>query len=137
MSSPAAFSVTGTLKLGRTDAAGILYFASALELSHEAVEGFLETRGASVARLLAVGPKLPIVHTEANFKSALRVGDAFCVSVDSIEFSRKSVAFHTRIQGPSGRLIADISTTHACVDSATGKAIPLPSWLKAALTPVE
>ncbi len=127
-------SIGSTLKLGRTDAAGVLYFTAAIELAHETVETWLESRGVGIARLLAAGPHLPIVHTEANFKSPLRVGDPYTVSLDSLELSRKSVTFHSRILGPGGRVVAEITTAHACVDPTTGKSIPIPSTLKGALT---
>lgn len=133
MATTAPSTVIGNLRLGQTDAAGVLYFASALELAHEAMEAHLESRGVGLARLLADGPHLPIVHVEGNFKSPLRVGDAFIAAVDSVELSRRSLVFHTKISGPGGRLVADISLTHACIDPHTGKGIALPSSLKSAL----
>lgn len=135
MSDSVSFSVSGTLKLGRTDAAGVLYFAQALELTHEAIEAFLESRGAGMAKLLSTGPSLPIVHTEANFKSPLRTGDTYTVFVDSVEISRRSITFHSRILGPANRLVADVTLIHACLDTASGKGIAVPNWLKTALRP--
>ncbi len=122
------------LRLGQTDAAGVLYFARALEIAHEAIEVHLESRGVGLARLLSQGPHIPIVHVEGNFKSPLRVGDPFSAAVESVELSRRSLVFHTRITGPGGRLVADISLTHACVDETSGKGAALPPWLKHALT---
>ena len=113
----------------------MLYFAAALELAHEVVESWLESRGAGIPKLLAHGPQLPIVHTEADFKSALRVGDGYTISIDSVDLSRKSVTFHSRIIGSAGRVVAVVTTAHACADQSSGKSVPLPPWLKTALTP--
>lgn len=112
-----------------------MYFASALELTHEAVEAFLDSRGAGIAKLLASGPSLPIVHAEANFKSPLRAGDGYTVCIDAVEMSRRSLSFHIRIVGPMNRLVADVTLIHACLDTSSGKGIAVPAWLKSALGP--
>ncbi len=126
--------ISGSLRLGRTDAAGVLYFASAFELAHEAIESYFDSCGCGLKTLLKFGPYLPIVHAEADFKSPLRTGENFFTIIETLECSARSIAISLRLVTPNDQTIATVKIVHACIDSATGKAIDIPHSLRSAIS---
>lgn len=126
--------ISGSLRLGRTDAAGVLYFASAFELAHEAIESYLDSRGCGLKALLKSGPYLPIVHAEADFKSPLRTGENFFTTIETLDCSARSIAFSLRLATTNDQTIATVKIVHACIDPATGKAIDIPASLRSAIS---
>ncbi|MDA0214017.1 MAG: thioesterase family protein [Planctomycetota bacterium] len=126
--------ISGSLRLGRTDAAGVLYFASAFELAHEAIESYLESCGCGLKSLLKSGPYLPIVHAEADFKSPVRTGDHFYTAIESLDCSARSLAFSIKLSTANDQTIATLKIIHACIDPATGKAIDIPDSLRTAIS---
>lgn len=125
----------GTLRLGRTDAAGVLYFARALEICHEAIESFLDSRKIDIALLMKDGPLLPVVHVEADFRSPLAVGDGYCTIIESVECSARSVKFALRLMSKDGRTIVTAHIVHACIHATEGGSMEIPASLRKALTP--
>jgi len=125
---------TGCIPLGRTDAAGVIYFASAFEMAHEAIESFLDSRGYGIKTLLTTGPRLPVVHADADFKSPLRAGDQFSSTIERVDCNARSIAFTVRIAAADERTIVTVQIVHACIDASTGQSISIPDDLRRALT---
>ena len=65
-----------TVRLGHTDAAGVMFFPAAFEMEQEFFERWLEAGGMSVRGMLegALAPT-PVVHCEADYRRPVRVGD--------------------------------------------------------------
>ncbi|MEI6878835.1 MAG: thioesterase family protein [Planctomycetota bacterium] len=126
--------ISGSLRLGRTDAAGVLYFASAFELAHEAIESYFDSCGCGLKTLLKSGPYLPIVHAEADFKSPLRTGEIFFTAIESLDCSARSLSISLRLVAANEQTIAIVKIVHACIDPATGKAIDIPDSLRSAIS---
>ncbi len=135
MSAVQISSVKGSLQLGRTDAAGVMYFAAVFEFAHEAIEQFLQSRGFAVATLLKDGPHLPVVHAKADFESPLMVGEAYSTNIEVVECGESSIAFSIRMCGSGDRTVAKVKIIHACIDPKTRRPIQVPPALRAAVMP--
>ena len=134
MSNTELHRISGSLRLGRTDAAGVLYFASAFELAHEAIESYFDSCGCGLKILLKSGPYLPIVHAEADFKSPLRTGEIFFTAIETLDCSARSIAISLRLVASNEQTIATVKIIHACIDPATGKAIDVPLSLRSLIS---
>ncbi len=126
--------IHSSLRLGRTDAAGVLYFASAFDLAHETIESYLDSCGCGLKTLLKSGPYLPIVHAESDFKAPLRTGDEFSMTIETVDCSAHSIAFALKLASIDDRTIATFNIVHACIDHVSGKAIEIPAALRIAIT---
>lgn len=134
MSNTELHRISGSLRLGRTDAAGVLYFASAFELAHEAIESYFDSCGCGLKTLLKSGPYLPIVHAEADFKSPLRTGEIFFTAIETLDCTARSIAISLRLVASNQETIATVKIVHACIDPATGKAIDVPLSLRSLIS---
>jgi 1,4-dihydroxy-2-naphthoyl-CoA hydrolase len=123
-----------TIRLHDTDAAGVVYFASALRLAHEAYEAALDAAGFPLAGVLREGAfALPIVHAEADFLAPLCVGDGVEIRVGLKSLGPNSFALAYRLTADGGRVAATAETVHAVLRLASGKVAPVPAALKKAL----
>ncbi len=130
---PATFVHHSRLRMGSTDAAGIWYFTSALEVAHEAWEAWLESRGVPLQQVIAAGAFImPIVHAEADYQSPARLGDELRVSLQLAELTERSMVISSQISSPTGIQLASTRVVHACVRG--GAAVPWPAAFRAALT---
>jgi 1,4-dihydroxy-2-naphthoyl-CoA hydrolase len=126
---------TYRIRLADTDAAGRIYFASALRIAHESFEHFMEVIGFDVPRMLTTLPfALPVVRVEANYHASLKLGDEITVESKVSAVGKRSVTFsHTLITG-KGRAAVDVTITHAVIAKKTGKSVAMPTALRKALT---
>jgi len=70
------------VKIYDTDAAGILFFGSIYRLMQDAFESFFESKGYSLNEVFKSKDLLiPVVHSEADYKIPMRVGDNLQVHV--------------------------------------------------------
>ncbi|MCP5047565.1 MAG: acyl-CoA thioesterase [bacterium] len=123
------FEYKTTIKLHETDAAGLLFFANQFRLVHDAYEAFMESRDMGLGKLLTSKPfLLPIVHAETDYKAPLRVGDVIMIT---IRVKRKGTSSFTLAHElhKNDTLAGSGETVHACLDTKTGKPIPLPNPL--------
>ena len=123
-----------TIRMGDTDAAGVLYFASLLRLAHQAYEDFLAARGLPLAALVKAGRiGLPIRHAEADFLSPLFLGDHVTIEVAVDDIGQHAFTLRYRVLNAKGRLCATASTVHVAIRPNTGKKTRLPPKLTAIL----
>lgn len=121
--------------LGRSDAAGVIYFTEALDLAHEAAEAYLESVGVSLQSLLSAGSiRLPVVHAEADFSAPVRPGDRIGLHLSALHAGHSSVTFEWAARAADGSDAFRTRIVHACLDPATGRSAPLPAAIRAALT---
>ncbi len=131
-----------TVALRDTDAAGVLFFARALEIAHCAYEAALQGAGLDLRRFFREWA-LPIVEVQGRFWHPLYVGDrlrvegrVLAVAADSF---RLGYAFWPEAAAEQGRPSFGPSfggeTYHVCIDPGTRTRQPLPApvlaWLKA------
>ena len=96
----------------------------------------MEARGLPLQQVLATGRyALPIVAARAELRSPMRLGDQLEVQLDVTEIGERSyrLTYALRSMQTPDRLAAEVATTHVAVDLATGKAMPLPAEVAAAL----
>lgn len=121
--------------LGRSDAAGVIYFTEALDLAHEAAEAYLESVGVPLQSLLAAGSmRLPVVHAEVDFSTPVRPGDCVALHLSALHAGHSSVTFEWTAKAASGTEAFRTRIVHACLDPATGRSAPLPQGIRESLT---
>lgn len=120
--------------LGRSDAAGVIYFTEALDLAHEAAEAYLESVGLPLKSLLAAGSvRLPVVHAEADFSAPVRAGDRLALRLTGLHAGHSSVTFEWTATGADGTDAFRTRIVHACLDPSTGRSAALPQSMRDAL----
>ena len=73
-----------------TDATGVIYFSVLLQYALEAFEEFLHREKKPLSTLFKKGYFCPIVHTEADYKAPIRVGDELSIELSLIKLSNRS-----------------------------------------------
>lgn len=128
------FTTTRRITLRDADAAGVLFFARYLSLSHDAYEEFMASRGISFRAQITEGTFiLPVVHAECDYRRPLWVGDEVRIEVSVAEVRSRSYTISYVLYTPDGLKSAACKTVHAVVDKETRKAIPVPKLVLDAL----
>lgn len=128
------FRYTTRITLRDADAAGVLFFARYFSLAHDAYEAFLEAQGFGVGRILNEESYIiPIVRAEAEYKAPLRVGQTAIVRLHVAELRRRTFSIVCELLTPENKVACLVRTVHVVVDKATGRSVPLPRPLVAAL----
>ena len=123
-----------TLRLGDTDAAGVVYFASLLSICHEAYEDFLEQKGYSLQIFLKNSDLiLPITHAEIDFLAPLQCGDRLTIHLqflpmDTARFALQYAVYRADVEGekPSAQAL----TRHIAIHPVTRRKVTLPDWFQ-------
>lgn len=119
------------VRMADTDATGVIYFANVQKIAVEAFEDFLHKNGYSLDEMIREGDFLvPIVHTEADYLSAMRVGDELNVQmsiahIGNSSFSVKCNIFSLR----TDLVVATVAVTHVVMCKITKVSIPIPEEL--------
>jgi 1,4-dihydroxy-2-naphthoyl-CoA hydrolase len=118
-----------TVKMGDTDAAGRIYFASPPDLCHRVWEDYLETKGVNLGAALKGPFHFPVVAMEFQFKGSLSLGDSVVIGLKEITYGQTSMSVHYEIKkGATSAVLGKI--THVCLDSKSGQPSPIPAKLK-------
>ena len=132
-----AFNYSRRVYLGDTDAAGVVYFASGLEICHEAYEESLTVAGISLQQMLIEKTiALPIVHAEIDFRRPIFCGDLLQVSlvVNQVKDSEFAIAYQIFNATNLDKLLVKAQTSHVCINPQDRTRIDLPlalvDWLK-------
>lgn len=116
------------VRMADTDASGVIYFTNAQVIAMEAFEDFIHKNGYCLDSMITEGDYLlPVVHTEADYLSAMRVGDELNVQmvvshIGSSSFSIKYNIFSLR----TDLVVATILITHVVMFKDTKSAAPIP-----------
>jgi 1,4-dihydroxy-2-naphthoyl-CoA hydrolase len=128
------YTRTFPIRIHDVDAAGIVFFARYLYLSHDVYEAFLEDIGHSIPKAIAEGEYIiPIKSCEAEYYRPMLHGETITAELFLTELRGSSFTIETRLIGPDKVLRATITTRHVCVGTAAMKPIALPDTLRAAL----
>ena len=120
------------IKLHETDAAGLLFFSNQFKIIHDAYESLLETIGFGFADLIRIKDFfLPIVHSEADYKAPLFVGDLIEIQITVAKVGNTSFTFAYKLFNAAHRLVGTAETVHVTMNKATTAKIPLPADLRA------
>jgi 1,4-dihydroxy-2-naphthoyl-CoA hydrolase len=122
------------VRLYDTDAAGLLFFGNHFRLAHAAYEDYLASQGVDIGAVIREGKHLiPIVHSEADYKAALGVGDRVTVQLTCANISEHSFVLDFVFVKDGVGEVARVRTAHVMIDAATHEKKPLPANLIAVL----
>ncbi len=128
------FKLETEISLRHTDAAGVIFYPRLHEIAHEAVERLWTSIGYPLGDMMdGKLHHLPVVHAEADYKIACRVGDKLTVEVSLNKLGKHSLGFTCNFRDLDGKVRATTRVDHVAVDGATGKVTGLDSGMKAAL----
>ncbi|WP_088239832.1 acyl-CoA thioesterase [Calothrix rhizosoleniae] len=124
-----SFTYHRTVRFGDTDAAGVVYFANALAICHEAYEESLETVGINLQDFFGNSSlAFPIVHSSIDFFRPMFCGNKLIVSLIPQKLTVEKFEINYEI------LIGDVIvskavTRHVCIDTNTRQKNKLPSQM--------
>ena len=116
------FSYCRNIRLGDTDAAGVIYFARGLSICHEAYEEWLETKELSIQKILQERKiALPIVRAEIDFFKPIVCGDKVEIRLElkDLEESKYTISYQIFKPTEPDRILAKASTVHVCINPQT------------------
>jgi YbgC/YbaW family acyl-CoA thioester hydrolase len=122
------------ISLPDTDAAGVLFYGRLFEFTQRAFEKHCEGCGFPITRFWADGVLAPVVHVEADYRVALRLGEAISIETGVEAVGDTSFRMAYVFRKDDGTLAAEALVVHACI-SRDGKSIAVPPALRMALTP--
>ena len=126
------FVYESRVRFGDTDASGRIFYASMFRHFEAAEMEFLRTRGCAYEGTLTQERGFPRVHAECDFVYPLKFDDLMAISVSVEKLGRTSytLAFEASVDG---RAASRGKLTIVCVDRNTGRPVPLPEKMRAAL----
>src|SRR5690349_2143820 len=128
LSDPARVVLRRRIEWMDTDAAGIYHWTTVFRLA-EAAEAALHTALGIADFTFGATPRVAV---EATFSRSLRFNDPVEVSLTVTRVGRASVTYALAVDGEAGRA-AQGAVTSVLVDRATGRAMPWPGEIRAAL----
>jgi acyl-CoA thioester hydrolase len=116
------------------DQQGVVFNMWYLAYFDEAMTGFLETSGLPYAQLQAGGHDVQVVHTELDWRGALRWGDTARVRVVPESMGRTSFTLGFEVRAGGDDLLVSGRTVYVCIRlDGSGKA-PIPEQLRTILS---
>lgn len=105
-----------TVRFQDTDAAGVVYFANALAMCHEAYEESLATSGINL-KLFFSNPNvaIPIVHASVDFFRPMFCGDKVSIHLSPCELGNDNFEINYTIMLAERQIIKAI-TRHICIN---------------------
>ncbi len=130
------FTYFRTVYLNDTDGAGVVYFASGMQICHEAYEESLRAAEINLSEIIAKREiAIPIAHAEIDFFRPLFLGDRLKVELTTEQLTASDLAIAYSIYAVShpDKIAIKASTKHVCIELQTRRRIPFPErfqqWL--------
>ena len=124
-----AFTHSRMVYLSDTDAAGVVYFATGMQMCHEAYEASLDSVGISLQQFLAEGKlAIPIVHAAIDFLRPLNCSDKLQINLITtrLKDSEFAIAYQIVTVSEPNKVLVKANTRHVCIDPQTRTRIELP-----------
>ncbi len=119
------------VRYAETDAMGILHHANYLIYFEQARTDLLRTLGVTYREMEEQGFFLVVAKAEVRYRSPAKYDDLLTIRTSVARSTAVRLEHTYEVRGPSGLLVAEGTTTLACVDRA-GKLQAMPEWLVAA-----
>ncbi len=122
------FTYSRTVYLNDTDAAGVVYFASAMQMCHEAYEDSLVVAGINLQEMIKQGNiAVPITHAEIDFFRPLFCGDRLKIQLTTqqIQDSEFAISYSIYSACNSNKILIKANTQHVGINPQTRTRIPL------------
>lgn len=129
------FTYTRTIHFQDTDAAGVVYFANALAMCHEAYESSLAASGINLKLFFSNSAvAIPIVHASVDFFRPMFCGDQLMINLTPKQLSdEKFEITYQVVLDESNEVSAKALTKHVCIHPASRTKTQLPTeiiqWL--------
>ena len=121
------------VRLGLTDAAGVVFFARYFDMAHRAFEDLLDALGHPLpADLAHAAVGFPLVHAEADYRAPLRLGDRLAIHVTTDNVSHRSFVLDYALVRDA-ETVATVRTVHAAIDVERLQAVDIPATLRTGL----
>ncbi len=119
-----------TVRFHEVDRAGIAFFGRVFEYCHLTFEELVAAADVGISEIFDNrGWGMPLVHTEADFKGPMRLGDRLTVGLEVGHVGKSSIAFAFEVRGSGGELRATAKLVHAFVDLRTFESIEVPELM--------
>lgn len=122
------FTYERTIRLGETDAAGIVFFANYLVLCHEAYEEALAGAGIPVQDFIAgMEVLVPVTKSSVDYLRPLQCGERVRIELQPVALSENSFAIDytiTRLGRPD-KVAARARTEHVCISRERKEKVPM------------
>lgn len=119
------------VKLADTDAAGVLYFARLYDIVHGAYESYLQAFSLSLKTMLDErNYHLPIVHSEADYKQFILLGDIILIEIYLEKQTQHTFSLNYTLLNQQSQLLASAQTIHISIDKKSLKKIKLPEEIR-------
>ena len=132
-----SFSYAKTVRFQETDAAGVVYFAKALAMCHDAYEASLAASGINIKVFFECKNLiLPIVHASIDFYRPMFCGDQLAIQVtpQQLRVDEFEVAYQMFVKEDVTRCLVKAKTRHVCIHPVNRIRKPLSEelmeWLK-------
>lgn len=109
-----------------TDPGGIIFYANLFKIMHIAYERFLSNVNSAVNYFKNENIILPIIHSEADFVSPIRIHQLLTIEITVTQLKKSSFELSYLIKDDTSVLKASGKTVHVAVDKKTFKKIDLP-----------
>ena len=118
------------VRFSEVDAAGVVFFARAIEYFHMAYEDFMSSVDLDLhQQFIKAGTALPVVHVEVDYKRPMKLGEILSIHVGVESVGTRSYTIQYQIDGPDGTLRVIGKSKHVFVD-ANFKSASLPDSMK-------
>ncbi|MGK7893576.1 MAG: acyl-CoA thioesterase [Xenococcus sp. (in: cyanobacteria)] len=121
-----------TIYLADTDAAGVIYFANALKICHEAYETWLTEIGINLSQMLKQKQMvIPIVHADIDFFRPIVCGDQLQINLELklIQDNEFLINYQIFKREFLNKPVAIAKTKHVCINPQLRSRIPLPKLI--------
>lgn len=120
------------IRFQETDAAGVMYFANALNLCHEAYEESLRWAGIDLKCFFSGNPiAVPIIYTSVDYRAPSFCGDIQVIHLLPHQISESSFEINYEICSAEepARLLSQVLTRHVCIQKCDRKRTSIPTFL--------
>ncbi|WP_299402875.1 thioesterase family protein [Acaryochloris sp. IP29b_bin.148] len=128
---------TRTVRLQDTDAAGVVYFTSALDICHEAFEDALMGAGIDIRTFFSnPDTAMPVVHANIDFLRPSFCGDQLVVQLSTHQLAEDDfeVRYTITAVNKGERIVAKAMIRHVCINPINRQRKPLPkemvTWIQ-------
>ncbi len=118
------------VRYAETDRMGIVYNAHYLTWFEVGRTEFMRALGTPYRVIEERGYNLPMVEAHLRIRQPLRYDDLLVVLTWLGRLRSRVVEFRYEIRDQAERVVATGSTTHASVESSSGKTVVVPDWLR-------
>jgi len=111
------------------DPAGIIFYGNLFKYLHSAYEDFMKSLNMKRNYFFDEEYVLPILQTEADYISPIKVGDELTIKIQVSKMKKSSFELSYKIYKQNNDLAATAKTVHVCVTKSNFKKSELPKEL--------